>query len=435
MPIKFNAAALNAFRNAQFQNENTVANLDGKELKAGGTFHGGNIFRRVGRTADEKKANNEVRTELLKSLGKAFGISGMEEKGGKVTFSKDFMVRLKDILGDDVLKSDDFKLNDDGSVTSGRPLTQRRITAIMTKAAIVGRGEFNVKDYEVKLTEVKKDLARLDDRSGFNTAFKEYFDFVENSLKFLKNDVDGLLIENQEWVANDLTDGDNTNVPRYLINQVNPETGQKYPLMKRGDMSQFLGLNMVKGLFHTEQYPNIPSRIDTPEAKKVLMDYIRTTTETFVQGAIDLYLDAKEAGMVPQLITQWNEAPAACMDAKAEEPNKLREELGLLTDAQLDVKFATTHTGTTKLDECLYQEINVAKEKRKARKMPEAKGWNDLAAAVKKALVGEKRPIVTLDDNGGLTPLMEDGKPVVREVTAEDIDKIGPACCDILAIF
>lgn len=39
MPIEFNAAALNAFRNAQFQNENTVANLDGKELKAGGRHH------------------------------------------------------------------------------------------------------------------------------------------------------------------------------------------------------------------------------------------------------------------------------------------------------------------------------------------------------------------------------------------------------------
>ena len=130
MPIEFNAAALNAFRNAQFQNENTVANLNGKELKAGGTFHGGNIFRTIGRSGDEKRANNEVRTELLRALGQAFGISGMEEKNGKVTFSKDFMVRLKDILGDDVLKSGDFKLNNDGSVTSGRPLTQRRITAI-----------------------------------------------------------------------------------------------------------------------------------------------------------------------------------------------------------------------------------------------------------------------------------------------------------------
>ena len=435
MPIEFNAAVLNAFRNAQFQNENTVANLDGKELKAGGTFHGGNIFRTIGRSGDEKRANNAVRTELLKALGQAFGIGGMEEKNGKVTFSKDFMVKLKEILGDDVLKSGDFQLNGDGAVTSGRPLTQRRITAIMNKAAIVGRGEFNVKDYEAKLAEVKKDLATLDTKSGFNTAFKDYFDFVENSLNFLKNDVDGLLIENEEWIVNDLAEEDNTKVPRYLINKVNPETGKKYPLMNRGDLRDFLGLNMVKGLFHTEQYPNIPARIDTPEAKKALMDYIRTTTETFVQGAIDLYLDAKEAGMVPQLIRQWNQEPAACMDAKAAEPNKLREELGLMTDAQLDVKFATTHTSTTTLDECLYQEIDVAVKKRKAKKMPEAKGWDDVAAAVKKAMVGEKRPIMTLDDNGGLVPLMENGQQVVREVTAEDIDKIGPACCDILAIF
>ena len=435
MPIEFNAAALNAFRNAQFQNENTVTNLDGKELKASGTFHGGNIFRTIGRSGDEKRANNEIRTELLRALGQAFGIDGMEEKNGKVTFSKDFMVRLKEILGDDVLKSGDFQLNGDGAVTSGRPLTQRRITAIMNKAAIVGRGEFNVKDYEAKLTAIKKDLAMLNTDSGFNTAFVDYFKFVEQSLNFLKNDIDNLVIENEVWAVNDLLEGDNTNVPRYLINQTDPKTGKKIPLMNRGDLRDFLGTNMVKGLFHTEQYPNIPARIDTPEAKKALMDYIRTTTETFVQGAIDLYLDAKEAGMVPQLITQWNEAPAACMDAKAEEPNKLREELGLLTDAQLDVKFATTHTNTTKLDDCLYQEINVAKEKRKVRKMPEAKGWNDIAAAVKKTLVGEKRPIVTLDENGGLVPLMENGQQVVREVTAEDIDKIGPACCDILAIF
>ena len=50
MPIEFNATALNAFRNAQFQDENTVANLDSKGLKSGGTFHGGNIFRRMRRS-------------------------------------------------------------------------------------------------------------------------------------------------------------------------------------------------------------------------------------------------------------------------------------------------------------------------------------------------------------------------------------------------
>ena len=435
MPIEFNATALNVFRNAQFQDENTVANLDSKGLKAGGTFKGGNIFRAVGRSGTERRANNEVRTELLKSLGKAFGISGMEEKNGKVTFSKDFMVRLKDILGDDVLKSDDFKLNNDGSVTSGRPLTQRRITAIMNKAAIVGRGEFNVKDYEAKLAEIKKDLATLNTQSGFNTAFIDYFAFVENSLNFLKNDVDNLVVENEEWIANDLIDGDNTDVPRYLINFKHPKSGQLLPMWGKADLREFLGTNMVKGLFHTEQYKNIPQLTNTPEDKKVLLDYIRTTTTNFVQGAIDLFLDAKEAGKMHQLITKWNEAPAACMDAKAEEPNKLREAIGLMTDAQVEAKFFTTHTSSTKLDECLYEEINMVIEKRKAKHQPKAQGWNDIADAVKKAMIGEKRPIMTLDINDNIVPLKENGQQVVREVTAEDIDNIGPACCDILAIF
>ncbi len=435
MPIEFNATALNVFRNAQFQDENTVANLDSKGLKSGGTFHGGNIFRRIGRSSEEKRANNEVRTVLLKSLGQAFGISGMEEKNGKVTFSKDFMVNLKKILGDDVLKSSDFELNNDGSVTSGRPLTQRRITAIMKKADIVGCGEFNVHDYEAKLAIIKKDLGKLDTKSGFNTAFINYFNFVEKSLNFLKNDMDNLVVENEEWIANNDIGDDNTGIPRYLINYKLPKSGLKPSLWGKADMREFLGTHMVNGVFHTEQYSNIPVLINTPAAMKALTDYIRTTVTNFVQGAIDLYLDAKDAGKVQQLIEKWNEAPAACMDAKAEEPNKLREELGLMTDAQLDVRYATEHTSTTKLDKCIYEEIDVAIKKRNAKKMPAAKGWNDIKDDVKKALVGEKRPIMTLDINDNIVPLKENGEQVVREVTAEDIDNIGPACCDVLRIF
>lgn len=74
-------------------------------------------------------------------------------------------------------------------------------------------------------------------------------------------------------------------------------------------------------------------------------------------------------------------------------------------------------------------------EKRKAKHQPKAQGWNDIADAVKKAMIGEKRPIMTLDINDNIVPLKENGQQVVREVTAEDIDNIGPACCDVLKIF
>ena len=89
MAIKFNPAALDMFRNAQLANENSVANLDGKGgLRANGTFHGGNIFRTIGRSGDERRANNEVRTELLKSLGQAFNLSGVNRPQTQDEFMK-----------------------------------------------------------------------------------------------------------------------------------------------------------------------------------------------------------------------------------------------------------------------------------------------------------------------------------------------------------
>ena len=78
------------FSEAKLSGADTIANL-GKEgdLKVKGSYHGklGAIFR----SAATKAGNNAVRTKLLKSLGQAFGLEGMSEKNGKVSFSKDFM--------------------------------------------------------------------------------------------------------------------------------------------------------------------------------------------------------------------------------------------------------------------------------------------------------------------------------------------------------
>ena len=82
----------------------------------------------------------------------------MTEKGGKTRFSADFMAKLERILGRDVFKAADFKLNRDGSVSSGKPLTQRRIQAIVEKAGIYANTGFSVGAYRQKLESIKKDL-------------------------------------------------------------------------------------------------------------------------------------------------------------------------------------------------------------------------------------------------------------------------------------
>ena len=58
-----------------------------------------------------------------------------------------------------------------------------------------------------------------------------------------------------------------------------------------------------------------------------------------------------------------------------------------------------------------------------------------MAGAVKDHLVGLKRPIMTIGKNGALEPLVENGKPAVRKVTAKDIDAIGQHCADIIVAF
>ena len=130
----FDPGALKRFENVNFGNENTIANLEGSGLKASGTW---SRFSAIGRQDPEKAENNKARTELLKSLGNAFGLQGMSEKNGKVTFTKGFMDSLEKILGRDVFKRSDFGISGaGGEVSSGRPLTQRRINAIRSSTTL-----------------------------------------------------------------------------------------------------------------------------------------------------------------------------------------------------------------------------------------------------------------------------------------------------------
>ena len=140
--MSFNISALNTFRNVNLGGDNAIANLNGeggikknKEL--------GNFIGRMFRLPTTKANNNAVRAELLRSLGQAFGLGGVSERDGKLHFSADFMARLESILGRDVLKTGDFEIGADGSVTSGKPLTQRRITAIVNKAVQEGKSKFS----------------------------------------------------------------------------------------------------------------------------------------------------------------------------------------------------------------------------------------------------------------------------------------------------
>ena len=133
MAIQFNPNALNAFSNVNFGADDAIANLgEGNGLVQNGN-RGLGVFAKI-RFNSTKEKNNAVRTELLKALGQAFNLAGIGEQDGKTTFSRGFMNRLEEILGP-AFKRGDFGIDANGAVTSGKPLTQRRIQAVCNAAS------------------------------------------------------------------------------------------------------------------------------------------------------------------------------------------------------------------------------------------------------------------------------------------------------------
>ncbi len=504
MAITFDSSKIAMFRDAQFASGNTIANLGDDGLTAGGTYHG--ALGAITRTKAEKAENNKVRTELLRSLGQAFGLSGMSEADGKVSFSKDFMDQLESILGKDVFKRDDFKIGADGTVTSGRPLTSRRISAIIAKATTAAQGvsgepemetlgpilEPDVPEVEtvktvtttkagpagakaatdgqevetvrtVTTTVAGTDEGEADTESclprfralwaeiepmeddpppepvlrlglsseepppapkGPKARFKEYFESVGRCLEFFEKHFEGMISENEKWVSNERNGISNEGVARYVI--THPKTQERIPMHTATDLTNFLNRNKTSedlniGLFEPSFYTDIIPKggIKTPEALEALKGYIRSTAAQYAQGSINLYFDAKAAGKLDEFIA-LSPNTGGCMDGRANRVADMRQKLRLEDEGM----NAANHTSDTDLYECITAEMTAASNRIEGG----AKNWGQVKNMVKSALVGQIRPIMTVDSQNKVVPLMENGKQVVRAITAEDVEKVGRIC-------
>ncbi len=449
--MSFNISALDTFRNVNLGGENAIANLgEGDKVVKKNDYHGaiGKIFR----SGTTKAANNAVRTELLRALGKAFDLSGMSETDGTVTFTKDFMDKLAKLLGP-AFKREDFGVGDDGVVKSGKPLTQRRISAIVEKALRIS-GEFDVKGYGAKLSKIQAEL-----KSGYAIT---YYESVKTALDFYKNELDRVIIKNPDYEPAPAEEPDfffdedrkayELKHAPYLMFDYEK---QDYVPLKRGtDLrehlnSQSIPGNPLKMFIHLENAFKSPlnTRINNDRDFDLLKKYLTNTIRNYVELSVNCYFAAKENGKM-RAFDGYLYHHDPCMDGRTSELMQFAEEnlpmvdvdpsvdddAALLSEAPqpkpVTAKTAD-HTTATRLDDCIYKEIQLARDAN-----PSATGWKDLAEAVKKNLVGLERPIAVLNEkSGALEPLKENGVPVLRKVTAEDVDRIGPACCDILAIF
>jgi len=487
MAIEFNSAALQLFRTAQFDDANAIARLGDGKIGSGGTWS--RSIKILGRTDSEKTANNRVREELLRCLGNAFHLGGFKENAdGSVEFSREFMDRLSDLLGRD-LKAGDFGISGNGGkVSSGKPLTQRRITAILKRAEQVGLGapesggrtggkagavnpfdeplpgymdnaEKNpfYRDYASKLQIMKEELgvANLSDRELTQKGKEnKAFSFIAKAnagLKFLMNELDvskkranrpdsSCLRDNPAWQFHQEIAEEGEEFQGSKFEYRDPATHEFVPLKGTAGYSTFLSTQIAGGLIHLDR---APFREEESNSVESLRKYIVDTLKLFVMKTIDLYFESKAMGKEEEYLRFLSVDPGACMEDKglklvefesnvlysadsmsAEEKRKA-EELERIAD------LAPGKSEPPKsAEKMIYAEID--RLNRQDAKYGNSENWADFADEIKKVLVGTSATIVVPVGKGpGLrefTPLQEDGKDVVRPLTEADIDRLGPVC-------
>ena len=474
----FNINALGAFRNVNLGDADAIANLkEGGGVERNGKL--GNFLIKMFRSSATEANNNAARTELLKALGRGFGIEGMTEKNGKICFSAEFMERLERTLGRDVFKAADFKLDRDGSVASGKPLTQRRIQAIVEKAGVYAKTGFSVGTYRRKLESIQKDLgiaglsgADLDklNNSDKTPRMTKLFIHVAKSLDFLegleigkpvldektgnlhhytyKDGEDRSFIRLHPSLAFNLEIGADVSKwkdTRFQFRMPGSKDDDYQPLSGDFDDPEHgFGLQLFHALggelIHTERAGFDRSGTDIEPLKK----YIAQTIQLFAQKMVDVYLECKAEGKMDAFRAHCEE-PGACMEEKGMRLTKLegrlfapsaREGTGLTKAEAAELeRIANQAVGDNappdKSEDLLYGVIDALNQG--DEKLNASENWADFSAAAKEKLVGKTAKIVVPVKNDAtgvyeFKPLVANGKEVVRPLTAEDIDTIGPAC-------
>lgn len=457
MAIQFEPNALSRFADVNFRENDAIANLDGKDgLKKNGT-RGWGVFSGW-RSGDTKRSNNAVRTELLKALGRAFHLEGVGELAGKPTFSEVFMNKLAEIIGPE-FKREDFGINAAGEVDSGKPLTQRRIRSIIARAESYRQTGFDYASYKKKCSAIVYTLEHKSfpfSKMGIKDSAIRLYKRLDKILDFLDKELDGLIVENENF--NELNDD-----ARYLINTRRGRRTVQKPLTDINDVSNYInrrigaplhiGTNIIerkKFAFDSITGKQLDhARLqDLDNPAKQIRDYIWNAFTNYAALAIDLFFASERKGeaMLDKFLAEVNRS-AICIEGKMFQFSVFQAENNLAADHAVSLEFPVGENGKVlKLDKVpefdashkLSDRIGVVIDAlHKANPGVELK-WDECAVVVKHYLKGETLGIqkAEKEDYGdgdymwNFVPVTEGGKPVVRKVTDEDLDALGPAVLD-----
>ena len=294
MAILFNPQALNAFAKFNVGNNNAIANLgeDGNLVQKDALG-----FMRF-RLPSTKERNNAVRTELLKALGNAFSIDGVTERDGKTRFSAQFMNRLEEILGPEVFKREDFGL-EGGEVASGKPLTQRRITAIVKAACAKSESGYDATAYSAKADAIADAFKGRDPNALSTRTAQRYVDAMKRTIDWLENDLEGFDaavpgIGNLEKVKTFVYKRTRLFIYpddiRSFLAQVEAAKRQDRP-ENEDEQNQIINID------------NLPKNDEATEERRAnIKTYIIDRLQTMVKESIDICLKAIAAGKADEVM-------------------------------------------------------------------------------------------------------------------------------------
>ena len=284
MAILFNPHALNAFAKFNVGNNNAIANLgEGGNLVQKDTLG----FMRF-RLPSTKERNNAVRTELLKALGEAFCIDGVTTvHGGQTQFSSAFMDRLEKILGPEAFKRDDFGL-EGGEVASGKPLTQRRIKAIIKAACAKSELGYDATAYSAKVDAIADALDNKDPNAPSTIAGRRYVNSMRRTIELLENDLGGF-----DAACPDIDDLDK--IQSFIVAKIKmavyPEEITSF--LERANALAKSGEDTVEGM---------------QERRAQIKTFLIDMLQTMVKTTVDICLKAIEAGKFDDCLDVVNNA-------------------------------------------------------------------------------------------------------------------------------
>jgi len=511
-----NLGALDMFRTATNWSADSMANLDGGNAIKNVGEYGGRLSA-IGRTRIEKAANNEIRTELLRALGDAFNMKVMTDLDGKARFTRDFLRKLERVIGAD-FKRDDFKLDGEGYVCSGRPLTARRIKAIVNKVTLAaakeataglsdgvgstglvftGRADDLVRqsgmDSDSEAVGISTGAGKKSGKAGktggtgesgpvktpfglrkeiYNPFFakldvikgkigkapehvQKFYTRIEKSLDYLANQLDtdrlsknapdkSALRNDQAYEFNVIELGEEYRDGMNKFECYDPKQGKHVPMKNTDYFNKNILWHAIGGGFiHLERATRVNEnnekvmfRPDEAPDIQPLRKYIADTLRLLISKSIDLYFASEEAGKLDVFFEHLKE-PGACIEDQGlhlvEFEDKHLTKADAVPDADARALNLIADGKAPDLPEnTVNQFMDVLIDLEGKEFCTADKGWNkELADAIKAELRGKKCVMQDFDAPhklGTKVPdvLGENGLPVVKVLTDELIDELGP---------